>query len=103
VATWDSVRTPLADLGPHWADGFHVWRMDWDPDRMRLFVDDRLLNETLLADTVDRSRHADPFHQPHYILLNLAVGGDNGGDPSQTVFPGRFEIDYVRVFQRNSK
>ena len=75
VATWDSVRTPLADLGPHWADDFHVWRMDWDPDRIRLFVDDRLLNETLLADTIDRSRHTDPFHQPHYILLNLAVGG----------------------------
>ena len=103
VATWDSVRTPLADLGPHWADGFHVWRMDWDPDRIRLFVDDRLLNETLLADTIDRSRHTDPFHQPHYILLNLAVGGDNGGDPSQTVFPARFEIDYVRVYQRQSK
>jgi hypothetical protein len=37
------------------------------------------------------------------MLLNLAVGGDNGGDPSQTVFPARFEIDYVRVFQRNSR
>ena len=87
---------------PHWADGFHVWRIDWDPNRIRLFVDDRLLNETLLADTMDRSRHADPFHQPHYMLLNLAVGGDNGGDPSQTVFPAKLDVDYVRVYQRGN-
>jgi len=40
-----------------------------------------------------------PFKQPHYILLNLAIGGDNGGDPSATAFPSRYEIDYVRVYQ----
>jgi hypothetical protein len=33
-------------------------------------------------------------------LLNLAIGGDNGGDPSGTTFPSRFEIDYVRVYQK---
>jgi beta-glucanase (GH16 family) len=102
VAHWDSVRTPLADLGPHWADGFHIWRMEWDADRIRLYVDDRLLNETLLAGTIDSARHTDPFHQPHYMLLNLAVGGDNGGDPVLTTFPARFEVDYVRVYQRGS-
>ena len=41
-----------------------------------------------------------PFKQPHYILLNLAIGGDNGGDPSLTKFPKRFEVDYVRVYQK---
>jgi hypothetical protein len=41
-----------------------------------------------------------PFQQQHYILLNLAIGGDNGGDPSSTDFPNRFEVDYVRVYQK---
>jgi beta-glucanase (GH16 family) len=41
-----------------------------------------------------------PFKQPHYMLLNLAIGGDNGGDPSHTSFPKKFEIDYVRVYQK---
>jgi photosystem II CP47 chlorophyll apoprotein len=41
-----------------------------------------------------------PFNQPHYMLLDLAIGGDNGGDPSTTEFPNRFEVDYVRVYQR---
>jgi beta-glucanase (GH16 family) len=41
-----------------------------------------------------------PFTQPHYMLLNLAVGGMNGGDPGNTKFPNRFEVDYVRVYQK---
>jgi hypothetical protein len=34
------------------------------------------------------------------MLLNLAFGGDNGGDPSATAFPARVEVDYVRVYQQ---
>jgi hypothetical protein len=40
-----------------------------------------------------------PFKQPQYMLLNLAVGGMNGGDPANTEFPRKFEVDYVRVYQ----
>ena len=39
------------------------------------------------------------FHQPHYLLLNLAIGGDNGGEPDPTDYPMRYEIDYVRIYQ----
>jgi beta-glucanase (GH16 family) len=100
VATWDSVRTPIKSLGPAWAGSFHVWRMDWDAHAIRLYMDDRLLNETKVADTIDSSRNRDPFNRPHYMLLNLAIAGTNGGDPSATTFPAKFEIDYVRVSQR---
>jgi hypothetical protein len=41
-----------------------------------------------------------PLRQPHYMIINLAVGGTNGGDPSSTTFPSRYEVDWVRVFQR---
>jgi hypothetical protein len=41
-----------------------------------------------------------PFQKPHYLLLNLAIGGTQGGDPSNTSFPVRFEVDYVRVYQK---
>jgi hypothetical protein len=34
------------------------------------------------------------------MLLNLAIGGTAGGDPGDTKFPKRFEIDYVRVYQK---
>jgi beta-glucanase (GH16 family) len=34
------------------------------------------------------------------MLLNLAIGGTAGGDPSETEFPARLEVDYVRVYQK---
>lgn len=42
-----------------------------------------------------------PFEQPHYLLLNLAIGGDNGGIPDDSAFPIQYEIDYVRIYQKN--
>lgn len=99
---WDFAKIPLSDFPEGWSDEFHVWRMDWDEHAIRLYVDDRLLNETLLADTYNPKGDAieHPFKQPHYILLNLAIGGNNGGDPSNTEFPSRYVIDYVRVYQK---
>lgn len=42
-----------------------------------------------------------PFHQPHYLIVNLAIGGQ-GGDPAATEFPARYEIDYFRVYQKGA-
>ena len=102
---WRDPRVKLADLGGEaWAKEFHVWRMDWDEQAIRLFVDDRLLNETPLSETVNQDGSGvNPFLRPQYIILNLAVGGANGGDPSATEFPSRFEIDYVRIYQRRTR
>ncbi len=44
-----------------------------------------------------------PFKEPHYIIVNLAIGGTNGGDPNETPFPSLYEIDYVRVYQKKKK
>jgi beta-glucanase (GH16 family) len=102
VARWDTVEKPLSELGdPDWSSKFHVWRMDWDEDFIRLYLDDVLLNTTDLSQTVNTSPDGrNPFHQAQYMILNLAIGGTNGGDPSATRFPTRFEVDYVRVYQR---
>jgi beta-glucanase (GH16 family) len=105
-AKWDSASIPLEEFGdPQWDQKFHIWRMDWDPDHIRLYVDDRLLNTIDLTETINPNTDLgpkNPFHQPHYLLLNLAIGGNNGGDPSETEFPSRYEIEYVRVYQKKS-
>ncbi len=42
-----------------------------------------------------------PFDKPHYLILNIAVGGAWGATKGidDTVFPQRMEIDWVRVYQ----
>jgi beta-glucanase (GH16 family) len=104
VAQWDTFKKPISEFNdPAWSQKFHTWRMDWDEQAIRLYVDDELLNTTSLGDTVNKSPDGrNPFHQPHYLLLNLAVGGTNSGDPSGTDFPARFEVDYVRVYQKSA-
>jgi beta-glucanase (GH16 family) len=100
---WDSVKKPITEFpDTRWSEKFHIWRMDWDSNKIDLYVDDLLMNSTDLKDTFNRDKEArNPFRQPHYILLNLSVGGQQGGDPSSTKFPARFEVDYVRVYKRN--
>lgn len=89
--------------GKAWADQFHVWRMDWTDQEIALFLDDRLLNRVPVDSLYNRDGSGfNPFRQPHFMLLNLAIGGDNGGDPAGTSFPNRFEVDYVRVYQRKT-
>jgi len=102
TAEWRSIKKPISTFNvPDWAKKFHIWRMDWDESAIRLYVDDALLNEVSLAETINGDgTKSNPFRQPHYILLNLAIGGDNGGDPTNTAFPTRFEVDYVRVYQK---
>ncbi len=106
VGIWDDLKKPITEFGDAkaWSSKFHIWRMDWDKDNIKLYVDDELLNTIELSKTINRTPDkANPFHEPHYILLNLAIGGTNGGDPSQTEFPARFEVDYVRVYQKPSQ
>ncbi|MEO1498782.1 MAG: glycoside hydrolase family 16 protein [Planctomycetota bacterium] len=98
---WDAVKTPVRELGEDsWRTSFHEFRMDWSQDSIDLYVDDKLLNTTRVADVETPAADGNPFRKPHYLLLNLAVGGRHGGDPSATAFPIRYEIDYVRVYQR---
>jgi beta-glucanase (GH16 family) len=100
---WHTVKTPIATFGPNWSDQFHIWRMDWDEKQIVLSCDGRILNTTDLKQTVNAMPPNDnPFHHPMYLLLNQAIGGQ-GGDPAQTSFPLRYEIEYVRVYQKPSQ
>ena len=99
-AKWDSVSKPVSSFNdPQWSSKFHVWRMDWDDTKIDLYLDDVLMNTTNLADMLNPNGMS-PFRQADYMILNLAIGGQNGGDPTNTTFPARFEVDYVRVFQK---
>lgn len=99
--SWDSERIPLSyftEKDKEWANKFHIWKMDWTQDYIKLYLDGELLNETSLSNTKNPDGF-NGFQQPHYILLNLALGS-NGGDLSATQLPRNYEVDYVRVYQK---
>ncbi len=99
-AKWDGVGWNVATFDDkNWQNEFHVWRMDWDDTKIDLLLDDKLVNTSKLSDMLNADGSS-PFKQAHYMLVNLAIGGNNGGDPASTIFPSRYEVDYIRVFQK---
>ena len=99
---WNAKSKPIADFNdPEWSKKFHVWALDWDENTMTISVDGQVLNTQDVNKTINGDAEAkNPFRAPQTILLNLAIGGQNGGDPSATQFPALFEVDYVRVYQK---
>lgn len=80
---------------------FHVYRVDWTPDKIEAFIDNELI---LSFPKVSNRWEEYPFDQPFHILLNIAVGGGWGGlkGVDESIFPQRMEIDYVRVYPLKS-
>ena len=99
-----SVKTSLDTFkkdDPDWPEKFHVYAMDWTPDRLTFTVDGKVFSDHPITD-VKNARFmsvSNPFHQPHYLLVNLALGGDCGGDVTAIKFPVQMLVDYVRVYQ----
>jgi len=107
-AVWNESVTPFSHFTGNdkdWAKKFHVWRMDWDENYMSIYVDGELLNKIDLSTTYNKG-YDDNYENPftsnvmkHYIILNLAIGS-NGGTPDISKFPLRYNVDYVRVYQK---
>jgi beta-glucanase (GH16 family) len=83
---------------------FHVYALEWNPEEMKAFVDDKeyfhFKNERLTDKTADYKVW--PFDKPFYLILNLAVGGFWGGEKGvdPAIWPRRMEVDYVRVYKK---
>lgn len=103
-SVWDSAEVPYADFTRQdslWATRFHIWGMEWTDRKIDLYLDGRLMNSIDLSKTVNgkHGRYENPFHKPMYLLLNLAMGA-TGGPVDEQALPMRYEIDYVRVYQK---
>ena len=81
--------------GQRFADGFHVFAVDWAPNRITWSVNGNVYSTKTPSD-LNGNRWV--FDHPFFMILNLAVGGYWPGDPDgSTVFPQSMVIDYVRV------
>jgi beta-glucanase (GH16 family) len=74
--------------------GFHTYAVEWEATQLRFYVDG------VLHYTVNETANRPIFETPMNIILNLAVGGNFGGDPNgSTVFPQFMDVEYVRVWE----
>ncbi len=102
-ATWSTVKKPIKQFDADaWSKKFHIWTMEWDKNKIDLLLDGQLMNHLDLINA-DNATGGNPFKKPLYLKLNQAIGGTCGGDPSHTAFPIRFEVDWVRVYQRTQQ
>jgi len=86
-------KDPFAD--------FHVYAVEWFPDHMDFFFDDT----KYFTFPLDKAGAGEdnPFRKPQYLIINLAVGGDWGGEVDDSIFPQKYCISYVRVYEKSGQ
>lgn len=83
--------------GADFSQQFHVYSIVWTQNMIKWYVDDVLFFTGTSADLAGANY---PFNANHFLIFNVAVGGNWPGPPDAgTAFPQRMFVDYVRVFQ----
>jgi beta-glucanase (GH16 family) len=83
---------------------FHNYEVIWRPGSIQWFVDGVKFNEVVYAPAFTQQyeyKQVFPFDQMFFMILNLAIGGTLGGEVDNSIFPTAFEVDYVRVYQKD--
>lgn len=90
---------------------FHTYVLQWGVNTagnsatISFGVDTNAPYETITNWSSSLGSYPEPFNQPFYIIMNMAVGGTFVGSPStgtvnsSSTFPSEMDIDYVRVYQ----
>lgn len=106
---WAAGKDPKSGKKKHLSNGghiqaktpphanFHLYAIEWSAEKITFFFDNKAYH------TVDLSKlpaeQAAQFRKPHYLLINLALGGTWGGKLDDSALPQRYLIDYVRVYR----
>lgn len=84
-------------------ENYHVYAIEWDERKIDFMIDDRVYNT--FANDGAKDPMTWPFDQPFSLKLNTAIGGMWGGIKGidDSIFPTKFDIEYVRVYQRDAQ
>ncbi len=98
IGTQKSATRVISDA----STAFHFYRVDWTPYAVRGYFDNNLVFEFV---NDGKGYQTWPFDKRFHLLINIAVGGDWGGAQGidDSIFPQKFEIDYVRYFKMIDK
>ncbi len=109
----DTLNRPYYNYANPLAGRFLIYRMYWDSTSMRFTVVDNGVEHDLYTHPFVFPADAEEFHQPFYMLMNLALGGAYTdayqlGNPASGVamsmpLPATMYVDYVRIYQYNGQ
>ena len=87
------------DLGKPVANDYHVFAVEWQPDKITWLIDGSPYFTATPNDAFLQGKQW-VYNHPFFILMNVAVGGNFGGAVGpETVFPATMSVDYVRLYQ----
>lgn len=76
---------------------FHVYGLEWDDKKLVFSVDGKDFF-TYIPEKYNEDFW--PFTKDQFLLLNIAVGGNLGGQVDPNFTQDQMEVDYVRVYQK---
>ena len=81
------------------SEDFHVYAIDWTADNIAFMVDGEVYHN---FPNDDKGTAEWPFDHPFHLIINIAVGGNWGGQQGidKTVWPQQMLVDYVRVYDK---
>jgi len=94
----NAITKPFGLKNSRFDSEYHLFAIEWFPDRIDFFIDDFLYQRISQGD-VDNADGEWVFNKPFFLILNVAVGGTFVGFPTaETPFPQKMIVDYVRVY-----
>jgi beta-glucanase (GH16 family) len=96
VSTGKGDKILIADA----SESFHIYAIEWNAEKIDFYADNR---KYFTFNNEHSGVEAWPYDKNQFIILNLAIGGDWGGQKGidDSIFPQRFIVDYVRVYQKS--
>ncbi len=71
---------------------FHNYTVEWTPEFIKFLVDDTVYH------TFPNTPNL-PFNNDFFLILNVAMGGNFGGEIDSSFVESTLEIDYVKIYQ----
>ena len=93
------IGKPFQLAAGRFADDYHIYAVEWTPDRIDFLVDGQIYHTVTPASLPAGTKWV--YDHPFFLILNVAVGGEWPHNPDETsVFPQTMLVDYVRVYRR---
>lgn len=82
------------------SDDFQKVTMEWSNTNIKYLLNDvEIVNYIKGADGKNSKTSGWPFDEEFYLLINLAIGGKFGGPVDNDIFPEKFIIKDVKIYQ----